>query len=96
MSDNLRAPAVPILITLIAINAWFGFQTYQLCMEQRNLRLIEANQQTTYLTAKKLRVQLDGLATGTSRLAQQGNTNAQQIVSDLAQRGITINPNEAK
>jgi hypothetical protein len=96
MSEKIRTPTVPILITLISINAWFGFQTYQLFVEQRNLAAMETGQETTVVTAKKLRVQLDGLASGTSRLAQQGNANAQQIVTELAKHGITINSNEPK
>ncbi len=94
MSENDRSPLLPILITLITLPIWFGFQTYQLFQEQNNLSVLAANQEVVFKNSQKMRVQLDALASGTSKLAQQGNPNAQQIVSALAQRGITMNSNE--
>ena len=93
-TENGRSAFIPILITLIAVIGWFGFQTYQLLQERENLSVLAFNQDSMHKTAQKLRAQLDGLASGTSKLAQKGNANAQQIVSALAQRGITINSNE--
>jgi hypothetical protein len=95
MTGNERNPFLPLLIILITLTLWFGFQTYQLQQERKSLSVLAANQEPLYKNSQKLRNQLDALASGTSRLAQQGNANAQQIVSALAQRGITIHPNEA-
>ena len=94
MTENERNPFLPILIILITLALWFGFQTYQLLQEKNNLSIFSTNQETVYKNAQKMRAQLDVLASGTSKLAQEGNTNAQKIVSALAQRGITINSNE--
>ena len=95
MMDNGRNPFLPMLVTLITLTVWFGFQTYQLLQERKNLSVLAANQEPMVKNSQKMRAQLDALASGTSRLAQRGNPNAQQIVSALAQRGITINPNAA-
>ena len=94
MTDNGRTPFLPILITLITLTFWFGFQLYQLLQEKNNLSVLASSQEAVHKNAQKMRAQLDALASGTSKLAQQGNPNAQQIVSALAQRGITINSNE--
>jgi len=94
MTENGRSPFLPMLVTLIALTLWLGVQTYQLMQERSNLSALDTNQETPYTNAQKMRTQLDVLASGTSKLAQQGNANAQQIVNALAQRGITINSNE--
>ena len=95
MNENGHSAFLPVLIALITLSIWFGFQTYQLVQERTNMAKASANQETTYKTAQKMRAQMDALAAGTSKLAQQNNANAQQIVSALAQRGITINAPEA-
>ena len=43
------------------------------------------------VNSQKMRVQLDAIAAGTKRLADQGNANAQLIVQQLAKNGININ-----
>jgi len=95
MTENGRNAFFPLLITLVALILWFGIQTYQLLQEKKNLSALAANQETMHKTAQKMRAQLDGLASGTGKLAQQGNPTAQQIVAALAQRGITIKSSEA-
>jgi hypothetical protein len=94
MTENGRNAFVPMLITSITLVLWFGFQTYQLLQEKNNLGILAANQEAVHKNSEKMRAQLEVLASGTSKLAQQGNANAQQIVSALAQRGVTINSNE--
>ena len=94
MTENVRTPLLPIFITLITLPIGFGFQTYQLFQEQNNLSALSANQEVVFKNSQKMHAQLDALASGTSKLALQGNPNAQQIVSALAQRGIAMNSNE--
>lgn len=84
---------LPILLGLVTLFIWFGFQASQLLKERDNINTLSANQQAIHDNAQKLRVQLDALAAGTARLAQQGNPNAQQVVNALRAQGITINPN---
>lgn len=88
-----RSVFVPLVILSSALVIWFGFQTSQLITERKNLNTLQKNQEGLYQNAQKMRSQLDAIAAGTARLAQQGNPNAGQIVNALRARGITINPN---
>jgi regulatory protein YycI of two-component signal transduction system YycFG len=84
-----------LLMMLITLVLWFGFQTYQLVKERGNLQVLQANQETMLTNAQKMRAQLDSIAAGTARLAAQGNVNAAQVVNALKDKGITINPSAA-
>jgi regulatory protein YycI of two-component signal transduction system YycFG len=84
---------VPLFLILVTLVLWFGFQTYQLVKERGNLKTLQTNQETMFNNAQKMRAQLDAIAAGTARLAQQGNANAAQVVNALKAKGITINPN---
>ena len=84
-----------LLLMLITLVLWFGFQTYQLVKERGNLQTLQANQETMLTNAQKMRAQLDSIAAGTARLAEQGNVNAAQVVNALKDKGITINPSAA-
>ncbi|HNQ05098.1 MAG TPA: hypothetical protein PKH69_10860 [Thiobacillaceae bacterium] len=83
---------LPILLGLLALVVWFGFQTSQLLKERDSLVTLRANQESMYTNARKMRAQLDALAAGTARLAQQGNANARKVVDALQAQGIRINP----
>ena len=86
----------PILgLVVIAVLAWFAFQTTQLVRERSSLQAAKGSQDSTLAQAEKLRAQLDSIAKKTLELAQQGNTNAALIVQELAKRGVTINPSGA-
>jgi hypothetical protein len=84
---------LPMLLVMVTLVVWFGFQTYQLVIERGNLKTLQANQDVMFSNAQKMRAQLDAIAAGTARLAQQGNVNAAQVVNALRAKGITINPN---
>jgi regulatory protein YycI of two-component signal transduction system YycFG len=93
MTPHRQSLFVPLFLILITLVLWFGFQTYQLVKERGNLKTLQANQETMLANAQKMRAQLDAIASGTARLAQQGNTNAAQVVNALKAKGITIKPN---
>ena len=76
----------------MATASWSRFQTYQLVLEHEALKKLHANQEAPVQNAVKLRVQLDGIAADTQRLADAGNANAQGIVNELRRRGVSINP----
>lgn len=50
-----------------------------------------AQQEAALKANQTLEAQLEKLAAGTQKLADQGNPNAQKIVGVLKQNGITIN-----
>lgn len=83
---------LPLLLTLIGVVLWMGFQATQLWMENSTLSRLSDKQEATLRTAQGMRQQLNALASGVAKLAQAGNPNAKLIVNDLRRRGITINP----
>lgn len=87
---------VPLLLGLLTLVIWFGFQTTQLMKEKENLANLKTNQTQVYASAQKMRGQLDALAAETAKLAQAGNPNAAALVGALKQRGITIDPSKAQ
>ena len=91
-----RSAFWPVLFLLLSALAWHGFQTAQLVIERQNLANVKAAQQEPLEQSQKLRSALDSLSTRTQRLADAGNQNAQLIVEQLRQRGVTITPNAVK
>ena len=87
------SPFVPMLLIALAIVVWLAFQSLQLVLEQRQLTLAQANQESQFQAATKLRAALDGVATATAKLATDGNANARVVVDELRKRGVTIRPN---
>jgi hypothetical protein len=83
----------PLLSLLVAAGlCWFGFQTWQLQREHRNLLEIRANSEAPLDQARKRRAQLESIMRRTYELAQKGNPGATVILQELARRGVTINP----
>lgn len=97
MSEPNRSSVfIPVLLIALAVVVWSGFQSIQLFQERSNLANLRTSQDAMFQNARKMRDQLDALAAGTQKLANSGNKNAQAVVNALAQRGITINPEEKK
>lgn len=86
---------VPVLLGLMALTLWLGWQTSVLMSDRDALNAAHAGQQQTVDNASKLRASLDGLAADTQRLAEAGNGSAALLVAELKKRGITINPQAA-
>ncbi|MCP5248783.1 MAG: hypothetical protein H6942_09680 [Candidatus Accumulibacter sp.] len=89
------SPFLPLLLAVLAVFLWTGFQCYQLFGERQALLTAHANQQRLLDESAKLRGSLDTLARETATLADQGNASARLIVDELRKRGVTINPNAA-
>ena len=90
-----RSAFAPLLLGLLAVLGWLGFQTWQFYMERQALQAAFASQQQTVDSAGKLRATLDTLAADTQRLADAGNPNARTLVDELKKRGVTINAAQA-
>jgi Tfp pilus assembly protein PilE len=90
-SRDRRNPWPALTLVVVAVLAWFAFQTVQLVRERTSLQAAKASQDATLAQAEKLRAQLDSIASKTLELAQQGNANATLIVQELARRGVSIN-----
>jgi hypothetical protein len=81
-----------IIITLVALLLWFGFQSVQLWRERGNLSAAKASQETALQESEKVRLQFQGLMTKISELANQGHVGAKLIVDELQKRGIGVSP----
>ena len=86
------SPFLPLLLLLLSVLAWYGFQFVQLLGERSNLVDTRAAQAAPLEQAATVRGALDSLARKTGRLAAAGNQNAQQIVDALRKQGINVDP----
>lgn len=93
MKDAAARVFVPVALLAVAILLWVGFQTTQLIRERQGLQTLHQGQEAQVQSSQKLRASLDAIASGTAKLAEQGNPNARLIVDELRKRGVTIKPN---
>ncbi|MCC7463453.1 MAG: hypothetical protein IT480_13455 [Gammaproteobacteria bacterium] len=80
----------PLLISLLALLAYFGAQLVDAFGARDALQKLHAGQQQTVDSAAKLRASLDALAADTQRLANAGNGSAALLVEERRKRGVTI------
>jgi hypothetical protein len=96
VTDPFPAPQsgsnLPVLITLVALIVWFGFQTLQLFRERTNLGFVKENQETAIKESEKIRVQFQAIMTKTSDLANQGHAGAKLVMDELQRRGMAVAP----
>ncbi|HEU4345289.1 MAG TPA: hypothetical protein VFU31_27370 [Candidatus Binatia bacterium] len=85
-----RASRVPLVLTIVSLLIWFGFQTVELFVERNNLRSFRQNLESAMQEAQKVRTQFESLITKTVELANQGNAGAKAAVDELEKRGIPI------
>lgn len=86
------SPFAPLLILMLGMVAWSGFQLQHLMTEADALAAARAGQEPQVQQAQKVRQALDAVANETRKLAEAGNTNARTVVDELRKRGVTINP----
>jgi hypothetical protein len=85
-----HSPYVPMLIALVALVLYFGFQTVELLQARGQLAQLRAGQTPALGDGAKVHAQFDSLAGGTAVLAQQGNAEATAIVAEFGRRGFTF------
>ncbi len=85
-------PFLPVLLLAAALVLLVGSQTAGVLAERFNLNRAWDGQAEAFDQSKRLRRQLDGIATETARLARRGNQNAAKVVAELSKLGITIDP----
>jgi len=93
--ERTFSPFIPLLLLVLAVFLWSGFQCYQLIGERQSLLAVHESQQRSFADSGKLRTSLDALARETAVLADKGNAGARLIVDELRKRGVTINLNAA-
>ena len=85
-----RASSLPLILTVVSLLVWFGFQTVQLVIERSNLSLLKGNLEEAMQKSEKVRAQLETLISKTAELANRGNASAKTVVEELEKRGIPI------
>jgi hypothetical protein len=89
-SVERRGSSLPLVLTIVAVLVWFGFQTLQLALERSSLSALRANLESPMQESQKMQAQLQTLVTKTAELANQGNAGAKAAVVELEKRGIPI------
>jgi hypothetical protein len=87
-----RGANLPLMILLIALVLWFGFQTLQLASERANLGEARGHQEAAMQEAQKLRTQFESLISKTSELANKGHAGAKLVMEELQKRGMAAQP----
>jgi hypothetical protein len=96
-SEGVRIPAgSPVsgrLLALLAVVVLTQLvqglhETVRLTGQRDDLQLLHASQDRALEELKKMRTQLEALAGGTARLAEQGNPNARALVDKLKAQGV--------
>ena len=94
--DPTHRLSVSLTLALVVVSwsAWVVFQTTQLVWERTNLERLKVGQESAFQQSVKTRAEIDSIANDIARLATQGNSGAQLIVTELQKRGITIDPSK--
>jgi hypothetical protein len=87
-----RGANLPLIILLIALLLWFGFQTLQLATERANLGEARGHQEAAMQEAQKLRTQFESLVGKISELANKGHAGAKLVMDELQKRGMAAQP----
>lgn len=91
-SGGFSTAQVLLPLSIVALVVFLGtaFQTIQAFHDHSVLRDVKSQQDKPLEDARRLQAQLDSLAVGTLKLADQGDKNAQAIIDRLKKLGITV------
>jgi cell division protein FtsB len=84
------ASRLPLILTLVSLLVWFGFQAVALTLERNQLSAVNSSLDAAARESEKMRAQLEGLITQTVDLAGKGNANARIVIEELQKRGIPL------
>ncbi|MDP9127136.1 MAG: hypothetical protein M3N08_02590 [Pseudomonadota bacterium] len=93
-NSAFTASQILLPLSLVALVVFLGtaFQTTQVFRDRTTLHQVKAQQDKPLEDTRRLQAQLDALAVGTLKLADQGDKNAQAIIERLKKLGITVTP----
>jgi hypothetical protein len=91
--DEISEPAatyssLPLVITLVALVIYFGFQTFSLLGERGNLGQVKTSQENALQEAQKIQSQFRTLVTKTGELAEKGHAGAKMVMDGLQRQGM--------
>lgn len=79
---------LPLMITLVALITYFGFQTVSLLAERSNLGLVKGSQDSALQEAQKTQAQFRTIVTKTGELADKGHGGAKMVMEGLQRQGM--------
>ena len=91
-----RGAKLPLMLTLIGLVIWFGFQTLHLAFERSNLNAVRSSQESAIDESQKLRAQFESLINKTTELANKGHAGAKMILDELQKRAMPAANPESK
>ena len=95
MSNSmLRSPDLPLALVALAVFLGFAFQTVELVQASESLVVISHNQDAPLQETARLKQAVDSLASDITDLSQQGDTNAKQILDEMAKQNIQLRPSQ--
>ena len=81
---------LPVAIGLLALLLLLTSETLQLLGDRGDLQALHERQEQPIAESRRLREQLEAIASGVRALADDGNPGAQSVVQGLARQGISI------
>jgi hypothetical protein len=81
---------LPLLLVSFTLFLTLAFQMTQIMRDREALHQAKMQQDKPMEDAQKLQAQLTALALGTKKLADSGDKDAQNIIAQLKQNGITV------
>lgn len=94
--DEVSGPAappanhLPLVITLVALVIYFGFQTFSMLGERGNLGQVKSSQDNALQEAQKIQTQFRTLVTKTGELADKGHAGAKLVMEGLQRQGMGL------
>jgi len=79
---------LPLVITLVALLTYFGFQSFALLGQRGNLGQVKTSQENELQEAQKIQSQFRTLVTKTGELADKGHAGAKMIMEGLQRQGM--------
>ena len=79
---------LPLIITLVALITYFGFQTVSLLAERGNLGQVKASQEAGLQEAQRIQAQFRTIVAKTGELADKGHAGAKMVMEGLQRQGM--------
>jgi hypothetical protein len=81
-----------MILTLVGLLLWFGFQTLQLLRERTSFSLAKESQDAAIQESQKIQSQFQTIMTKTAELAAKGHPGAKMVIEELRKRGVGLAP----
>lgn len=78
---------LPLVLTLVALTIYFGFEMVQGLTERANLSAVKSSQEAAIQEAQRVQAQFKTLVAKTSELADQGHAGAKMVMDQLFKGG---------